>query len=187
MKKTKFSVNFEMQPDPAGLFSQEKQNYFADENGVDQIEFYISPNPGEDFKPLIKIASGGEISRIMLALKNILAEVDQIPLLVFDEIDTGVSGQIASDVGNSIYSLARSHQIICITHLPQIAAFADTHYNVSKYSKDERTFTTISNLDRQSQIIELARLMSGKDTSEASQKSAEFLIEEAKKSVLLQN
>lgn len=179
MPKTRFQVRFELIEDEKGIFQQEGKNYFGDENGIDQIEFYISPNPGEDFKPLAKIASGGEISRIMLALKNILAEIDRIPLLIFDEIDSGVSGKIAISVGRSIRNLAGSHQIICITHLPQIASFGNAHYRVEKYVQNKRTFTRIYPLDQPNRVEEIARLMGGEQISETILQSAEQLIQEA--------
>jgi len=147
---------------------------------VDQIEFFISPNPGEDFKPLAKIASGGEISRIMLALKNILADIDRIPLLIFDEIDTGVSGRIALAVGKSIQKLESSHQVICITHLPQIASFGNSHYRVEKFEKDGRTFTQIKPLDEDERIEEIAKLIGGEKLSNDMLKSAQQLLREAR-------
>jgi DNA repair protein RecN (Recombination protein N) len=142
------------------------------------MEFYISPNPGEDFKPLNKIASGGEISRIMLALKSILAAVDEIPTLVFDEIDLGVSGRIARAVGRSIHQLSKSHQILCITHLPQIASYGKAHYSVEKYVEDGRTFTRIFLLNKERRVEEIARLMAGEKITETALNSARQLIEE---------
>ncbi len=179
MPKTRFQVNSERQEDPAGLFRDENRTYFGDENGIDQIEFYISPNPGEDFKPLARIASGGEISRIMLALKNILAEIDHIPMLIFDEIDAGVSGRIALAVGESINRLANSHQIMSITHLPQIASFGNAHFRVEKFVDNGRTFTKVIPLDRENRIREIARLMAGEQMTEAILESAKHLLSEA--------
>lgn len=144
------------------------------------MEFYISPNPGEDFKPLNKIASGGEISRIMLALKSILASVDEVPTLVFDEIDQGVSGRIAQAVGRSIYRLSKSRQILCITHLPQIASHGESHYSVEKYVENERTFTRITALNEEQRVEEIARLLAGEKISETALKSARQLIEESR-------
>jgi len=179
MPKMRFRVDFLWLESEHGIFQHQGKTYQGDEWGVDQIEFFISPNPGEDFKPLAKIASGGEISRIMLALKNILAESDRIPLLIFDEIDAGVSGQIALAVGKSIQSLAQTHQIICITHLPQIASFGKAHYQVEKYVDDGRTFTRVNVLAGENRVKEIAGLMGGKKLSEEILQSARQLIKEA--------
>ncbi len=179
MPKTRFRVNMEWQEETDGVFRQDGKNFFGDERGVDQIEFYISPNPGEEFKPLIKIASGGEISRIMLALKNILAEIDHIPLLIFDEIDAGVSGRVALAVGKSIRKLADSHQIISITHLPQIASFGNSHFRVEKFVEKGRTFTSVVSLEHDRRVEEIARLIAGEQISEAILQSARQLLEEA--------
>ena len=179
MPKILFRVNIDWIESDNGIFAHENKKYTGDENGVDEVEFFISPNPGEEFKPLTKIASGGEISRIMLALKNILAETDKIPLLIFDEIDAGVSGKIASSVGKSIEKLAGSHQIICITHLPQIASFGGTHLRVEKFEENGRTFTRVLNLDRDERIKEIANLIGGKKVSAEILQSAEQLLAEA--------
>ena len=179
MPKIRFQVAFSRIETENGIFIQSEKHYAGDEKGIDEIEFYISPNPGEDFKPLMKIASGGEISRIMLALKNILAESDRIPLLIFDEIDAGVSGQIAVAVGRSIQNLAQTHQIICITHLPQIASFGSSHYRVEKYVDNERTFTRVTPLDNDSRVKEIASLMGGKTLTDEILKSARQLMQEA--------
>jgi DNA repair protein RecN (Recombination protein N) len=178
MPDIRFKVSLERQEDPQGIFREDGNAYYADEFGVDQMEFYISPNPGEDFKPLNKIASGGEISRIMLALKSILAAVDEIPTLVFDEIDLGVSGRIARAVGRSIHQLSKSHQILCITHLPQIASYGKAHYSVEKYVEDGRTFTRIFLLNKERRVEEIARLMAGEKITETALNSARQLIEE---------
>ena len=145
-------------------------------SGYDQIQFFISTNPGEDPKPLAKVASGGEISRVMLALKSILAKSDKLPLLIFDEIDTGVSGRIAQKVGHSLKDLAGVHQIISITHLPQIAGLADHHYAVEKSLTDERVSSSIRKLNKDERIEEVAKLMSGEKITEASLKGAKELM-----------
>lgn len=183
MPKMKFRVDFTWQESEIGICHYEGKNYQGDEWGIDQIEFYISPNPGEDFKPLAKIASGGEISRIMLTLKNILADADRIPLLIFDEIDAGVSGQIALAVGKSIRQLAQTHQIICITHLPQIAAFGKAHYRVEKYVDNGRTFSRVNLLSGENRVKEIASLMGGKKLSEEILQSARQLIKEAEEQI----
>ncbi len=148
----------------------------ADSKGIDAVEFYISTNPGEDVKPLIKVASGGEISRIMLSLKTILAKNDKLPLLIFDEIDTGVSGRIAQKVGNSLKSLASAHQVIAITHLPQIAGQGDLNYIVEKGASDKRVTSSIRKLNEEEKIKEVAKLMSGENITEASLKGARELM-----------
>jgi DNA repair protein RecN (Recombination protein N) len=127
-------------------------------------------------KPLIKVASGGEISRIMLSLKTILAKNDKLPLLIFDEIDTGVSGRIAQKVGNSLKSLASAHQVIAITHLPQRAGLADNSYVVEKGAADKRVTSSIRRLDEKEKIKEVAKLMSGENITEASLKGARELM-----------
>jgi DNA repair protein RecN (Recombination protein N) len=152
--------------------------YFAyDSNGCDEVEFYISTNVGEDVKQLVKVASGGEVSRIMLALKSVLAKSDKLPLLIFDEIDSGISGNIAQKVGQALKSLASFHQIVAITHLPQIAAFSDHHYAVEKKTIDDRVISLIRKLDERGKVIEVAKLLSGEKVTDASIKSAKELIE----------
>jgi len=152
------------------------KNYKADVNGIDTVEFYISTNPGEDVKPLIKVASGGEVSRIMLSLKTILAKNDKLPLLIFDEIDTGVSGRIAQKVGNALKSLSSAHQVIAITHLPQIASVADHNYSVEKAAVDNRVTSSIRVLDEEEKIEEVAKLISGEIITDASIKGARELM-----------
>lgn len=179
MTKIRFQVLINYQESEDGIVQKDQKRYYGDQFGIDQVEFYISTNPGEDFKALSKIASGGEISRIMLALKNILAEQDQIPLLIFDEIDLGISGQIASAVGKSIQELAQTHQIICITHLPQIASFGNSHYRVDKIIKDGRTFTQVQSLFGDERVEEVANLIGGKKLSDEIIQSARQLLREA--------
>ncbi len=149
--------------------------------GIDEVEFLVSLNPGEDLKPLVKIASGGEISRIMLAIKNILSKEDIIPTLVFDEIDTGISGKVASSVGKKIREIASKKQVICITHLPQIASQPGTHFNVKKITSSGKTETIIEKIDAKEREIEIARLISGENITEDSITAARGLIEEALK------
>ncbi|HWQ79657.1 MAG TPA: DNA repair protein RecN [Anaerovoracaceae bacterium] len=151
-----------------------KLNFSA--NGVDRIEFLITTNKGEAPKPLAKIASGGEISRIMLAFKQIIAGYDRIPTMIFDEIDAGISGITASIVGKKLSDISKQRQIICITHLPQIAAFGDHHYRIEKAAVGEITLTTVSPLDEQEKIKEIARLLGGINITETTLKSAEELI-----------
>lgn len=154
----------------------EGQHFKYNHYGFDEVEFFISTNAGEDPKPLVKVASGGEISRIMLALKTILAKNDRLPLLIFDEIDTGVSGRIAQKVGHTLKSLAAFHQIISITHLPQIAGLADHHFMVEKKNVEGRVVSSISYLDNEGRVREVAKLMSGEEITDASLKGARELM-----------
>jgi len=150
--------------------------YCAYPDGIDKAEFYISTNIGEEPKPLAKVASGGEISRVMLALKSILAKQDRLPMLVFDEIDTGISGRISQKVGIAMKNLASFHQIIAITHQPQIAALADAHLSVVKIESDGRSKVTASFLPIEKRIREIAKLLSGEKITEASLESARELM-----------
>ncbi len=152
------------------------KKYKFNNSGYDEVEFFISTNLGEDPKPLVKVASGGEVSRIMLALKTILAKNDKLPLLIFDEIDTGISGRIAQKVGQSLKSLSEYHQIISITHLPQIAGLADRHFSVEKKQNENRVTSSIKKLKENERIEEVARLMSGEKITEASLNGAKELM-----------
>ncbi|HEY3992035.1 MAG TPA: DNA repair protein RecN [Ktedonobacteraceae bacterium] len=179
MKRARFSVEIVQTPDPNGvpasIDGQPEEHYVCDTTGIDRVQFLIAPNPGEPFKPLTKIASGGETSRLMLALKTILAEADATPTLIFDEIDSGISGKSGQVVGEKLWQLTHSHQVICVTHLPQIAAFADTHYNVNKQIFDERTMTLVNELRPEQRVREIAHIMGG-DVTEFSMKSAEEML-----------
>lgn len=165
MEKTRFEAALEQQEDAAGVAFSGGIRYKVTEKGADRVEFMISANPGEPLKPLSKIASGGEMARVMLALKSILAEVDKIPVLVFDEIDTGVSGKVAKSMGEKMARLAVSHQILCITHLPSVAAMADTHYHLEKKVADEKTSVAAQQLTEAEHVAELAQMASGSRTS----------------------
>ena len=153
MKNAKFSIKIE--------FSQNEQ---YNKNGLDEVEFLISTNTGEDFKPLTKIASGGEMSRIMLAIKNVLANVDIVPILVFDEIDTGISGVAAKSVGEKLKSISKMHQVLCVTHLANIAAKGDYNYFINKKVINNTTNTNIRLLNEDETINEIARIASGEIT-----------------------
>ncbi|MDI6779947.1 MAG: DNA repair protein RecN [Bacteroidota bacterium] len=159
-----------------GIVRIGKEFYETTPKGIDFIEFYISTNIGEDVKPLVKVASGGEISRIMLALKTILAKSERLPLLIFDEIDMGISGRIAQAVGLSLKNLSQYHQIIAITHLPQIASQADTHFVVEKVEDGKRSYTKMRKLSVEERVHEVAKLMSGTEITDAGLKSARELI-----------
>jgi len=139
----------------------------------------VAPNPGEGLKPLAKIASGGETSRLMLGLKGVLARADQTPTLIFDEIDQGIGGRVGATVGAKLRRLARSHQVLCITHLPQLAAFGDIHFRVEKVQRGGRTFTTVGPLTEDERLAELAQMLGG--ASEANRRSAAELLREAAK------
>ena len=149
------------------------------ENGIDNIEFLLSANAGEEPKPLSKIASGGELSRIMLAIKCVLSELDVIDTLIFDEIDSGVSGRAALKIAAKMKELSKTHQVICVTHLAQIAAFADEHKLISKEEKDGRTYTCIASLDYNGRKYELARIMGGLTVTQSILNSAEELLSSA--------
>jgi DNA repair protein RecN (Recombination protein N) len=153
-----------------------KENFEATAKGIDDVEFFLSTNVGEDVKPLAKVASGGEVSRVMLALKSALAQSDRVPLLIFDEIDVGVSGRIGQAVGLSLKKLSTLHQIIAITHLPQIAGLSDTHFAVEKIEDGKRTATRLRKLDVEERVREVAKLMSGEKITEAGLKSAKELM-----------
>lgn len=150
-------------------------------NGIDHIEFLISTNLGETLKPLSKIVSGGEMSRIMLAFKSVLAEYDGIPTMIFDEIDTGISGRTAQIVGEKILHISNNHQIISITHLPQITALADSHYLISKRSEDNETITDIKMLNKEERIQEMARLLGGVNVTSKTLDHAHEMITMSKK------
>lgn len=147
------------------------------ENGMDNVEIMISTNRGEPLKPLVKIASGGEMSRIMLAFKNVISSCDNIPTLIFDEIDAGISGITASIVGRKLKEIARHHQIICITHLPQIAACGDSNYRIYKETDEEKTYTNIQKLSDSGRVEEIARLLGGTTITDTTLASARELIE----------
>jgi DNA repair protein RecN (Recombination protein N) len=150
--------------------------------GMDTVEFYISPNQGEEPKPLSRIASGGEISRIVLALKKIIAHNYKVPTLLFDEVDAGIGGAVAESVGIKLKEIATSHQVLCITHLPQIACFGSHHLSVQKYTKNGRTFTSIVQLDAKGRVTELSRMLGGMKISEATRKHAYEMLSIAQQS-----
>ena len=152
MPGARFSVSFDQ-----GSQNAARQDHFG-ENGMDQVEFLIAPNPGEGLKPLVKIASGGETSRLMLALKNVLAGVDFVPTLVFDEIDQGIGGRVGFIVGEKLWHLGVNHQVMCVTHLSQLAAFGVQHFRVRKQIVDDRTLTEVEELDETARIVELAQM-----------------------------
>ena len=145
-------------------------------NGADAVAFYMSANAGEALKPMSKVASGGELARIMLAMKNVLAEKDQVNTLIFDEVDTGVSGRAAQKVAEKLRSVASHKQVLCVTHLPQLAALADTHLLIAKSERDGRTYTSVTHLDIEGRKKELARIIGGTHITETTLKSAEEML-----------
>ena len=147
--------------------------------GADAVAFYMSANLGEALKPLNKVASGGELARIMLALKNVLAERDHVPTLIFDEVDTGVSGRAAQRVAEKLRSVSKSKQVLCVTHLPQLAALADTHFLIAKGERDGRTFTTVTPLDFEGRKAELARIIGGTSITETTLQSAAEMLKKS--------
>ena len=168
-----FAIDFKRAVDAAG-----NTQFSAD--GTDIVEFLITTNRGEPLKPLSKIASGGEMSRIMLAFKKIIGDYDHIPTMIFDEIDSGISGIAASVVGRKLREIAGRHQIICITHLPQIAAFGTSNYRIWKHSDDRMTYTSVDPLDQDEKVREIARLLGGENITETTLASARELIEASK-------
>ena len=165
MPSARFEVQMETVPDEGGLTDGKGNRLEFSDSGFDRVEFLIAPNPGEGMKPLAKVASGGETSRLMLALKNTLAQADTIPTMVFDEIDQGIGGRIGALVGEKLWQLSRYHQVICITHLPQLAALYDSHYHVRKQIFENRTQTVVTCLNAEESLHELASLL-GADNEE---------------------
>jgi DNA repair protein RecN (Recombination protein N) len=161
MAGARFAVDMQFEASDRGLPLPDGRVVSFDENGLDQVEFLIAPNPGEGLKPMVKIASGGETSRLMLALKNVLVQADYIPTLIFDEIDQGIGGRVGTVVGEKLWQLGRRHQVLVVTHLPQLAAFGDRHFRVSKQVQNERTTTQVENLTGDAREAELAQMLGG--------------------------
>lgn len=166
MANSVFEVRFDPLPDPASC------EPLISPTGMDRVEFYLSPNAGQPLKPLVKIISGGELSRLMLALKVVSSSVDDTPTVIFDEIDTGISGKIGTEIAKKLARLAIRHQLLCVTHLPQIAAMADTHYFIDKFTEDGQTYTRLTLLDENASIEEVSRLSGAKDISSEAFKNA---------------
>ena len=170
MKKARFKIKIDTIPlKPESIES-------VKESGTEEVEFLISPNPGEDLRPLRKVASGGELSRVMLALKTIGEETDTFKTMIFDEIDSGIGGKTAEFVAQKLRQLSRTHQVICITHLPQIASFATHHYKIDKKIDKERTFTSVIKLSFEERVTEITRLLSGTRITEITLKNAREMI-----------
>jgi DNA repair protein RecN (Recombination protein N) len=163
MPKVQFACNFE-----------ETQ---LSPRGADAVAFFMSANAGEALKPMSKVASGGELARIMLAMKNVLAEKDRVQTLIFDEVDTGVSGRAAQKVAEKLRSVAQHKQVLCVTHLPQMAALAHTHFLIAKEERQGRTYTSVTPLDKEGRKKELARIIGGTNITETTLKSAEEMLQ----------
>lgn len=159
MSGAHFGVDLKWEPDANGAFVEGGDRFAFDATGLDRVEFLVAPNVGEGLKPLVKIASGGETARLMLALKTVLSRADQTPTLIFDEIDQGIGGRVGATVGQKLWGLSHHHQVLCITHLPQLAGYADTHFKVEKSIDGERTLTHITMLDGAARIEELAQML----------------------------
>jgi len=181
MAAARFGVDFKTRPDPNGVPMPDGTRLAFDQDGLDRVEFLVAPNPGEGLKPLARIASGGETSRLMLALKNILARADQIPSLIFDEIDQGIGGRVGLVVGYKLWHLARNHQVFCVTHLPQLAAFGDEHYQVQKLIQANRTLTRVERLEGEPRLIELSQMLG--EVGEGTLRSAHELTQVARQMI----
>ena len=182
MANARFEISIENRLDQDGLPLREGERVAFDARGIDRVEFLVESNPGEGLKPLVKVASGGETSRLMLALKNVLAKADQVPTLIFDEIDQGIGGRVGMVVGEKLWNLSHQHQVMCITHLPQLAAFGDQHYKVTKEFIDGRTHTEallIQGAERQNELAQMLGPVSEGTLQSASEILA--LVEDQKK------
>jgi DNA repair protein RecN (Recombination protein N) len=177
MASAHFAADFQTRPDPNGISTPDGTLVGFDGSGYDRVEFLVAPNPGEGLKPLAKIASGGETSRLMLALKNTLARADQIPTLIFDEIDQGIGGRVGSVVGQKLWNLGQAHQVLVITHLPQLAAFGDQHFQVQKKVHGGRTTTEVKPLTGDERTLELAQMLG--EVSEGTLRSAHEILQSA--------
>lgn len=179
MPQVEFRVSLSQEKDEGGIPLPDGQSYAFGNEGVDTVEFMASTNPGEPLKPLAKIASTGELSRFTLALKGALSEADHIPVLIFDEIDIGVGGRSGEIIGKKLSSLARNHQVVCVTHLPQIAAFADAHFSVHKELAGARTLSLLESLEDEARLKELAIMLGGAQYTETALTNARELIHKA--------
>jgi len=164
---------------PSAAYSAAVASSALDESGADAVTFLLAPNPGEPARPLARIASGGEMSRVALAIKTVLARADETPTLIFDEVDAGIGGRSADPVGRMLWRLARDHQVVCVTHLPQIAAYADSHLRIEKLERDGRTVTQIEQLDQPGRRTELAHMLGGPSGASAAIAAADALLDAA--------
>ncbi|HEY5271547.1 MAG TPA: hypothetical protein VII97_14510, partial [Anaerolineales bacterium] len=177
MAAARFAVDFQTKPAADGIPLPDGTRVAFDGNGLDKVEFLVAPNPGEGLKPLVKIASGGETSRLMLALKNVLARADQVPTLIFDEIDQGIGGRVGGTVGEKLWQLGRAHQVFVITHLPQLAVFGDQHFQVQKVIEKNRTLTKVAKLTGGPRTLELAQMLG--EVTEGTIRSAHDILQSA--------
>ena len=177
MAAARFAVDFQTKPAADGLPLPDGTRVAFDGNGLDKVEFLVAPNPGEGLKPLARIASGGETSRLMLALKNVLARADQVPTLIFDEIDQGIGGRVGGTVGEKLWHLGRAHQVFVITHLPQLAVFGDQHFQVQKVIEQNRTLTRVAKLTGEPRTLELAQMLGA--VTEGTLRSAHDILQSA--------
>jgi DNA repair protein RecN (Recombination protein N) len=183
MSRARFKVAFNWEEDPDGVPVEmddgTRRLLVIDSTGVDRVEFLISANPGEDPRPLARIASGGELARIALGLKSILSRADRRPTLVFDEVDVGVGARLGAVVGRKLWAISRSHQVLCVTHLPQVAAFADMHLGIAKEVEDGHTAVRATNVQADARVDELAVMLAGPGLSPAARESARELLKES--------
>jgi DNA repair protein RecN (Recombination protein N) len=175
MERAQFAIAVRQTPDEDGVEIDGVRRY-VDANGMDQVEFLISPNPGEPLRPLAKIASGGELSRVMLAIKTILAGTDQVETLIFDEVDTGVSGRAAQAIAEKLARVAGKRQVLCITHLPQVASLADAHFLIKKEMSEHETRTVVERLSDDERVVELARMLGGAEVTTKTEAHAREMI-----------
>jgi DNA repair protein RecN (Recombination protein N) len=178
MERARFGVSIEQSEDADGVWVGDKR-YAFDGTGIDRVEFLIAPNVGEPLKPMVKIASGGETSRLMLALKTVLSAADETPTLIFDEIDQGIGGRVGGVVGYKLWGLSPKHQVLCVTHLPQLAGYGDIHYKVGKKVVGERTIASVQELGMDGRLEELAQMLG--TATEVTRQSAQEILEEVKK------
>lgn len=181
MASAQFGVDFQTKPDANGIPFGDGKRLAFDQNGIDRVEFLVAPNPGEGLKPLAKVASGGETSRLMLGLKNVMARADEVPSLIFDEIDQGIGGRVGMVVGHKLWNLSRSHQVFCVTHLPQLAVFGDQHYQVQKLVDKGRTLTRVEPLEGEARLLELSQMLG--EVGEGTLRSAHELLQTARQMV----
>jgi DNA repair protein RecN (Recombination protein N) len=177
MAAARFAVDFQTKTSEDGVPLPDGSKAAFDSTGLDKVEFLVAPNPGEGLKPLARIASGGETSRLMLALKNVLAQADQVPTLIFDEIDQGIGGRVGGTVGEKLWHLGRAHQVFVITHLPQLAVFGDQHFQVKKVIEKNRTLTRVSKLTGEPRTLELAQMLGA--VTEGTLRSAQDILQGA--------
>jgi DNA repair protein RecN (Recombination protein N) len=181
MASAKFGVDVQSKPDSNGAPLADGTRIAFDQNGFDRVEFLVAPNPGEGLKPLAKIASGGETSRLMLGLKNVMARADEVPALIFDEIDQGIGGRVGMVVGQKLWNLSRTHQVFCVTHLPQLAVFGDQHYQVQKLVDKGRTLTRVEQLEGEPRLLELSQMLG--EVGEGTLRSAHELLQTARQMI----